>query len=593
MDRSILNLAFCASLCILFLTSSCQRKGKPSEPRRPNVLLILTDDQGWGDLGVHGNSNIRTPNLDELSRSGVTLTQFFVQPVCSPTRAEILTGKYYPRLGVYSTSAGGERMDPEVPTLGTLFKSAGYRTGLFGKWHNGSQAPYHPNFRGFDEFYGFASGHWAHYFNPELERNGTLTRGQGYLPDDLTNNTLDFMRDKDDTPFFAMLCYNTPHSPMQVPDSYWQELQDRKLSLRHREPEREDTLFTKAALAMVENIDRNVGRLMSYLKSSGADRNTIVIFLSDNGPNSYRWNGGLKGRKGSTDEGGVKSPFIVHWPEVLPAGKSLSTLSGSIDLLPTLAGLAQIPLEFDTDGRDLSASLQGNPKSQNPRLLYHRWNGKTSVRSQDFRLDSDGKLFDMRDDPSQLNDVSDSLPALRDSLLRAKTEWEGISRSGEPHTPKAFTVGYPGAELTYLPARDGQSVGPVKRSNRYPNASYFGNWNTESGKVIWPVEIMSEGRYEATLYYACPEEARGLEIRLKSRADMITSRLEKAYISEVYGQEEDRIPRIESYAKDFYPQLLGSLHLMPGVDTLELEAGPFPEHSELEVQRLALRKLQD
>jgi arylsulfatase A-like enzyme len=159
----------------------------------PNVVIILTDDQGWGDLSHNGNTNLSTPHIDSLARDGARFERFFVCPVCSPTRAEFLTGRYHPRGGVWSTSTGGERLDLDEKTIGDTFQAAGYATGAFGKWHNGSQFPYHPNARGFTEFYGFCSGHWAEYFDPPLEHNGKPVRGKGFIADDLTERAIDFI----------------------------------------------------------------------------------------------------------------------------------------------------------------------------------------------------------------------------------------------------------------------------------------------------------------------------------------------------------------------------------------------------------------
>ena len=157
---------------------------------KPNVVVILADDQGWGDLSLHGNRNLSTPRLDQLALQGARFDRFFVCPVCSPTRAEFMTGRYHPRSGVYSTSAGGERMDLAERTIADTFRAAGYATAAFGKWHSGMQYPYHPNGRGFDEYYGFCSGHWGNYFDPVLEQNGQLVQGEGFVIDDFTNLSL-------------------------------------------------------------------------------------------------------------------------------------------------------------------------------------------------------------------------------------------------------------------------------------------------------------------------------------------------------------------------------------------------------------------
>ena len=224
----------------LALTLHLVNYAQENSARPPNVIVILSDDQGWGDLSLNGNTNLSTPRIDSLARDGAMMDRFFVCPVCSPTRAEFLTGRYHPRGGVYSTSAGGERLNADETTVGEVFKRAGYATGAFGKWHNGMQAPYHPNARGFDEFYGFCSGHWGNYFSPPLEHNGKQVRGEGFVIDDFTQKAISFIETNKDQPFFCYLPYNTPHSPMQVPDAYWDKFKDKELELRHREEEKEN-----------------------------------------------------------------------------------------------------------------------------------------------------------------------------------------------------------------------------------------------------------------------------------------------------------------------------------------------------------------
>jgi len=235
MSRFLLALALCVAV-----------EAAP----RPNVLVILTDDQGWGDLSLHGNTNLSTPNLDRLAREGAQFEQFYVCPVCSPTRAEFLTGRYHPRGGVYSTSAGGERLDLDERTIADVFRAAGYATGAFGKWHNGMQYPYHPNGRGFAEYYGFCSGHWAHYFSPMLEHNGEIVKGEGFVVDDFTDKAMAFMERSKAAgePFFAYLPYNTPHSPMQVPDEFWDKFSNKELAMRHRERDAERPYSSKGEL---------------------------------------------------------------------------------------------------------------------------------------------------------------------------------------------------------------------------------------------------------------------------------------------------------------------------------------------------------
>ena len=316
MTNTIKSLKRFRLLFFLVLISTIQAK-------TPNIVVILTDDQGWGDLSLNGNKDLSTPNIDSLAHDGARFDRFFVCPVCSPTRAEFLTGRYHVRGGVYSTSTGGERLDLDELTIADTFKSAGYATGAFGKWHNGMQYPYHPNGRGFDEFYGFCSGHWGDYFSPPLEHNGQIVKGEGFCINDFTNKAITFIDNsiKEGKPFFAYVPYNTPHSPMQVPDKWWDKFKDKEIKLHNRDPRRENMPHLRCALAMCENIDWNVGRILKKIEDLGITNDTIVVFFHDNGPNGVRWNGGMKGRKGSTDEGGVRSPLLIRWPGHIPKGK--------------------------------------------------------------------------------------------------------------------------------------------------------------------------------------------------------------------------------------------------------------------------------
>ena len=260
--------AFFYIIFFSFLFFSCEKN------LNPNVLIFMTDDQGWGDLSIHGNTNLKTPNIDSFAKNGATFSRFYVSPVCAPTRAELLTGKYFVRTGVNGVTRGYERMNTNEKIISNYFKEKSYSTGLFGKWHNGSQPPYHPNSRGFDEFYGFTSGHWGNYFDPILERNGELVRGKGYINDDITNNAISYIKNSS-KPFFTFISYNTPHSPMQVPDKYSKE---KKVILKGRYSERENVEKTKAALGMIENIDENVGKIIKTLKEIDKYEDTIIIF---------------------------------------------------------------------------------------------------------------------------------------------------------------------------------------------------------------------------------------------------------------------------------------------------------------------------
>ncbi|HYI76741.1 MAG TPA: arylsulfatase, partial [Chryseolinea sp.] len=315
---------------VAFAQDIHQKKSKILEAH-PNVVLILSDDQGWGDLSLHGNPWIETPRLDSLAKSGVQLTNFYVSPLCAPTRASILTGRYSLKTGVVSVSKGLENMDTEENTLAELFKANGYKTGIFGKWHNGQHYPNRPNDQGFDEFLGFCAGHWSNYFNTDLTHNGKPIKTKGYITDVLTEAAIKFIEKNNEKPFFCYIPYNAPHSPHQVPDKYFNKYKAKGLN---------DEIAS--IYGMVDNMDENIGRILDHLKKSNLDKNTIVIFLSDNGPNGTRYNGHLKGIKGSVHEGGMKVPFFIKWQDVIPSEKMVSTPSAHIDIYPTLLELCKL-----------------------------------------------------------------------------------------------------------------------------------------------------------------------------------------------------------------------------------------------------------
>ncbi len=335
MPQSFLRWIFC------FVCLSSSPLFAPA--KTPNLVVFLADDAGWGDYGFSGNQQANTPRIDSIAREGVSLDRFYVCPVCAPTRAEFLTGRYHPRGGVRGVSTGQERLDLQERTLADAFKAQGYATGAFGKWHNGSQWPYHPQARGFDEYFGHTSGHWGEYFDPPLELNGKMIKSNGYIVDVCTDRALTFIEKNQEKPFFCYLPFTTPHSPWAAPQENWERFKDKPITQRATDPTKEKLEETRCALAMLENQDYNVGRVLDKLKSLKLDEHTIVVYFSDNGPNSFRWTGGMRGRKGSTDEGGVRSVCYLRWPKTLPAGKTVKEISGAIDLLPTLTALAGIP----------------------------------------------------------------------------------------------------------------------------------------------------------------------------------------------------------------------------------------------------------
>jgi arylsulfatase A-like enzyme len=559
---------------------------------KPNVVVILADDQGWGDLSIHGNKNLSTPNIDSLARDGALFDRFYVCPVCSPTRAEFLTGRYHPRGGVWNVTSGGERLNLDEKTIADTFKSAGYAVGAFGKWHNGTQYPYHPNARGFDEFFGFCSGHWGDYFDPPLEQNGRLVRGRGFISDDLTDHALAFIEANRDHSFVCYLPFNTPHSPMQVPERFFKKFRNADLPMRYAVTESEDVEFTRAAMAMCENIDWNVGRVLTRLHELKLADNTIVLYFSDNGPNGWRWNGGMRGRKGSTDEGGVRSPLLVRWPGHIRPGTKVTEIAGAIDLLPTLADLAGIPTVSSKplDGVSVAPLLRGDPSAAWPdRQLFSHWNGKVSVRNQQYRLDASGRLYDMAADPGQEKDIAKDRPEIATQLKEAVARWSQELLPGLTNDHRPFPVGYRAFPVTWLPARDGVAHGHIKRSAGAPNCSYFTNWTSTDDSITWDVEVMTAGRYQAEVYYTAAAEDTGAALELSLGDRQVVAKVSEPFDPPLRGAEHDRVKRHgESYVKDFKPLQLGILNLGKGRGILTIRAQEIPGRCVIDLRALVL-----
>jgi arylsulfatase A-like enzyme len=421
-----------ALLSLLYLAAASL-----AHAEKPNVVVFLADDAGWGDYSHSGNQQIATPNIDSIAKSGVSLDRFFVQPVCSPTRAEFLTGRYHPRGGVRGVSTGLERLNTDEKTIADAFRAAGYATGAFGKWHNGSQWPYHPIARGFQEYFGHTSGHWGEYFDAPLEDAGRMVRTKGYIADVCTDRALDFIDRNQAKPFLCFIPFTTPHSPWAAPAGDWARFKNKPITQRATNgAENEDE--TRCALAMVENQDANVGRVLERLAKHGLHENTIVLYFSDNGPNSNRWTGGMKGRKGTTDEGGVRSVCYIRWPKKLPSGQAMPQIAGAIDLLPTITSLAGISTVSSKplDGRDLTPLLLKQTTEWPERILFSTWGNAISARTQTHRLDNAGRLFDMVADPGQTKPVN--APELAAKLSHEVEKWRaemfgpGGPKTGSP-----------------------------------------------------------------------------------------------------------------------------------------------------------------
>ncbi|HEX3871190.1 MAG TPA: sulfatase-like hydrolase/transferase, partial [Pirellulales bacterium] len=465
--------------------------------------------------------------------------------------------------------------------------------------------------RGFTDYYGFTSGHWGDYFSPPLEHNGQIVRGNGFIIDDLTDHAMAFMEQNAEKPFFCYVPFNTPHSPMQVPDRFYEKFRDADLKMRwdmnqgveskqgkkgKGSKQTEDLEFTRAALAMCENIDWNVGRLLEKLDALKISDRTIVLYFCDNGPNGWRWNGGMRGRKGSTDEGGVRSPMLMRWPGHIPAGTKVTQIAGAIDLLPTLTEMCGVPVtsKKKLDGLSVAPLVLKTKTTDWPeRTIFSHWGGKESARSQQYRLDAEGRLYDLTTDPGQHKDIAADKPEIASRMSRDLDAWRSDVLSELPaKDDRPFTVGYREFPLTHLPARDGVPHGNIKRSAGAPNCSFFTNWTNTDDHITWNVEVATPGRYEATLYYTLAEADVGPTIELGLHDSKIRAKLTEAHDPPLYGSEHDRADRgAESLVKDFKPLVLGQFDLNAGRGELTLRALEIPGKRVIDVRLVSLKLL--
>lgn len=525
------------SLLLTALVAGCARAGvTPASGvgpalRAPNVILIVTDDQGYGDLGFTGNGRISTPNLDRLAREGTTFTAFYVSPVCAPTRASLLTGRYHLRTGVRGVVEGREFMAAEEVTLAELLRGAGYATALVGKWHLGENWPWVPHAQGFQHFIGFRDGS-SPYFDVRLEHNGAPLPTRGYLTDVLTDHALRFVERSRGEPFFLYLPFNAPHSPLEVPEAYLARYRDL--------PE-----HTARTYAMMEAVDRNVGRLMLRLDQLGLARNTLVLFLSDNGPlygpgeqRHERYNAGLRGEKYSVHEGGVRVPLVAWWPGTVRADHRVGAPAAHIDILPTVLDYAgsSLPAGVEIDGRSLRPLLAG-AGGWPDRTLFMSYPGERALRdgppapfpggmavTERLKMVDGTELFDLAADPGERRNVAAEHPEI---LARLREEylahWREAARERAPQ-PRVH-VGHPEENPTHLTAHWAVLSGgatfafgdPPRRRPLGVHGDWITGWASNQAGATWRLRAVEGGRYRVALRVRCPTESAGA--RTTARAE--------------------------------------------------------------------------
>lgn len=555
--------------------------------RKPNILLVVTDDQGWGDVTSHNNPLVDTPVMDRLAEEGARLDRFFVSPLCAPTRASLLTGRYHSRTGVFGVTNHKEAMRSNETTLAEIFKSAGYATGCFGKWHNGAHYPNSPNGQGFEEFYGFCSGHWNNYFDTTLEHNGRKVKTKGFINDILTDRALGFIEKNKDRPFLCYVPYNTPHSPFQVPDKYFDPVK-KKHGL--------DDKLT-CVYAMCKSIDDNLGRLLEKLKSLNLANDTIVIFFGDNGPNTDRYNGGMRGRKGSIHEGGTRVACFWRWPDQIKPGTKVTKITAHIDLLPTLVKQTGVPM-IETkplDGVDISPLLQGRNANWPDRFfITYRNPASGSVRSQRYRLTLEGtrvSLFDMTTDPGQKTNIAKDNPEIATKMKDALDAYiKAINPNGKMKA-LPIPVGYAEAPFVELPAHESFPGGGVEFFGKKGWANdWVSNWNSTKGHVYWELDVVRSGMHDFALRYTCPKKDIGSKVCIEVNGKQIAATITKPHDPKPLPSP-DRSPRIEVYEKEWGILKMGSLRLEKGRQRLYVRALTKPGQIVMDLKAVEIKQM--
>lgn len=482
--------------CLLFavLAAGLVATTEAASPHgRPNVILIVTDDQGYADMSCHGNPWLKTPNLDRLHAESVCLKDYHVDPLCTPTRAALMTGRYSLRVGAWAVTEGRQLLNRDEKTMADVFLASGYRTAMFGKWHLGDAIPYAPQYRGFLDVVCHKAGGVGEignpagdgYFDATYFRNGKPEKFSGYCTEAWFNETLRVIRQGDPKPFFVYLPLNAMHGPHTVAEKYSARFTALGMSA-------ERSKF----FGQIENFDENLGRLLATLRESGREQNTIVIFMGDNGTatgsngkgkDDDGFNAGMRGKKSSVYEGGHRVACLARWPSRWKGGRSVEQLTAHIDWLPTLIELCGLtaPVGVKFDGRSLAPLLDGKAEDWPERILFEerqadvlkRWHPgqKPNVLPQFAAMNGrwrlvNGELYELSVDPGQTTDLASKHPDITKRLLAAHEEWFTDVTSHRGNYTR-FVIGAAEENPTVFTVRD---------------------WHPEVGRVIWEAEQLTD-----------------------------------------------------------------------------------------------------
>jgi arylsulfatase A-like enzyme len=494
--QKLILLTLFSALC------ACQSSQVHSNPR-PNVIIVITDDQGYGDVAANGHPYLKTPEIDNLRSESLRLENFHVDPTCSPTRSALMTGRYSARVGVWHTILGRSLLRKNEITMADIFKDNDYATGMFGKWHLGDNYPYRPQDRGFSHVVYHKGGgvgqgpdYWDNnYFDDTYFVNGKEKKFKGYCTEVWFDEAMKFIETNKKKPFFCYLATNAPHGPFLVAPKYSQPYKAKGKSKGKRNPAN--------FLGMVTNIDENLGRLKAKLKELNLEKNTILIFMTDNGSSAgwQTYNAGMRAGKGSEYDGGHRVPFYIRWPNgKLPQNKDIKTLTAHVDILPTLVDLCNLKAKtVDYDGQSLKklfynskdTALDNRSLIVESQRIYQpvKWR-KCAVMTDKWRLVNGQELYDIRNDIGQKNDLAAKHPAIV-TKLRKSYEKNWASLAAYSHRQYSYiSIGSqyenPTALMSHDTLVDGTMVawsqGHVKRGSTYKDP-------------FWSIYVEEDGVY--------------------------------------------------------------------------------------------------
>jgi arylsulfatase A-like enzyme len=474
----------------------------------PNVILIMTDDQGYGDLACHGNPSVKTPTLDQLYKESVRFTDFHVDPCCAPTRSALLTGCYSSRAGVWHTIGGRSLIKEGMTTIADLFGANGYETGIFGKWHLGENYPFRPQDRGFKEVLvhggggvGSNPGYWGNdYYDDTYVHNGKFEKYSGYCNTVWFSEAVKYIRKNKDKPFFCFVSTNVPHAPLRVDEAYADPYKDQFSDrLAHY-------------YGMVSKVDEDIAVLLASLKDMGLEENTILIFMTDNGPCPWfggidmdfetgypleGYSAGMRGGKIWGYENAHRVPLFMRWPAgEIGGGKDISALSAHIDLMPTLVDLCDLttPDHLEYDGQSLVPLLKGEVRSWPERTLFvHNQRVEYPVKDKEYQVLTEkwrlvkrksDELYDIKADPGQRENIAGQHPDIVKELYgRYEKWWKDTSADFDKY-----------AEIC------------IGTKHENPVTLYSHDAYSRNGKKIWVVQVARDGKYEVGLN-RWPEES--------------------------------------------------------------------------------------